>query len=320
MSLNRPAHPYAFLLTILVGLPFTPASAAPAPTLVIPAHALVPVVVINHLKSGRNKEGENVFYRTFATVYGPHHEVLIPAGSEGFGKITESKGSGMAGKGGKLKFTCEYIVAGGNTHIIFANADLSRQGRTYNPITTLLVGGPLSLFSKGRDIDVDEGTPFLMEVAADTNLMPVQDKVLGTVSIVPNKHKAKGYPATLTAYTADSIVVITDKGENTLKLKDVKQIILPPQPMTAALPAPPAQTASMPKVAASVPAVAPPSPAFQSLITFANGAQSVGTLVSFDGSTYTVSTPKGTRQFKAAAIKSITALAPAQAALPTAPR
>lgn len=296
MSLNRPTHSYAFLLTVLIGLPFTPACAAPAPVLVIPAHALVPVVVVNHLKSGHNKEGEDVLYRTFATVYGPHREVLIPAGSEGFGKVTESKGCGMAGKGGKLKFTCDYVVAGGNVHVIFANADLSRQGRTYNPITTLLVGGPFSLFSKGKDIDVDEGTPFLMEVAANTSLAPVQDRTLGTVNIVPNKHKAKGHPATLTGYTADSIMVITDKGENTLKLKDVKQIILPPQPKTPAFSAPPAQAAPVSLVAAAVPAAAPPSPAFQSLITFANGAQTVGNLISFDGSTYTVSTPKGTRQ------------------------
>lgn len=47
---------------------------------------------------------------------------------------------------------------------------------------------------------------------------------------------------------------------------------------------------------------------FQSLFTFANGAQTVGTMTGFDGSTYTVSTPKGMRQFKTAAIKSIQAL------------
>lgn len=90
---------------------------------------------------------------------------------------------------------------------------------------------------------------------------------------------------------------------------------------------------SLPATFAAAPApVAPPvvpvphsAPAtvpapVQSLFTFANGAQTVGNLISFDGSTYTVSTPKGMRQFKAAAIKSITALVSNQAALPTAPR
>ena len=59
-------------------------------------------------------------------------------------------------------------------------------------------------------------------------------------------------------------------------------------------------------IAAPTPAAAP-SPA-QSLFTFQNGAQTVGTLLSFDGTTYTVSTPKGPRHFRAAGIKSIQAL------------
>ena len=53
--------------------------------------------------------------------------------------------------------------------------------------------------------------------------------------------------------------------------------------------------------------ISPPPmiPPFHSLFTFANGAQTIGTMISFDGAVYTVNTPKGMRQFKAAAIKSI---------------
>ena len=162
--------------------------------------------------------------------------------------------------------------------------------------------------------------PFIMETAADANLDSWPDVALGTVNIVPNKHKAKGYPATITGFTADTVTVVTDKGEKTLKLKDVKQIILPPQAVTTATTAPPTQAVILPEAAVSVPVVAPPAPAFQSLITFANGVQTVGNLVGFDGSTYTISTPKGTRQFKIAAIKSITALALNQPALPVVSR
>ena len=57
---------------------------------------------------------------------------------------------------------------------------------------------------------------------------------------------------------------------------------------------------------------AAPVSAWQSLFTFANGSQTVGVLVSFDGSTYTVSTPKGMRQFKKAWIASIRVLPPVQ--------
>lgn len=70
-----------------------------------------------------------------------------------------------------------------------------------------------------------------------------------------------------------------------------------------AAPAPTAPAAFV----APTPAPAPAAPA-QSLFTFANGAQAVGTLISFDGSSYTVSTTKGMRQFKKAAIVSIRTL------------
>ena len=318
---------FAFLMTILRGIPFVPvAAASPKPQkpcrttpllrftvfialivtapasasslVLLPAHTLVPMVATDHLKSGHSKEGDDVSFRTFAAVYGLHHEVLIPAGSQGHGKVTESKGCGMAGKGGKLKFTCEFVVAGDGTHIALSNADLSRQGRTYNPVTMLLTGGVLSLFSNGKDIDVDEGTPFIMEVGTDASLAPVQDTPLGVVQIVPNKHKVKGHPATILSFSADPITVTTDTGETTLKLKDVKQILLPPQAKLISS----APIAAMP---VAVPAAAAPAP--QSLFTFQNGTQTTGTLISFDGTLYTVSTPKGMRRFRAAGIKSIQA-------------
>ena len=298
-------------LTALILFTFCTASLLCAASMVtLPAHTLVPIVAMNHLKSGQCKEGEKVNFKTFFTVYGPNHEVLIPAGSEGFGRVTTSEGSGMMGRGGKLKFTCDFVVAGDHTHVTFLNVDLSKQGRTYNPITMLLVGGGLSLFSKGKDIDVDEGTPFLMEVAVDTPLQPVADHALGPVEIFPNKHKTKGYPATILGFSAETITITTDKGESTLKLKDVKKILLSvstqPTDVIVSAPAPPVQ----PAVVISPP---PTVPSFHSLFTFANGAQTVGTMTGVDGAVYTVSTPKGMRVFKAAAIKSIQVLAQAAA-------
>ena len=78
-------------------------------------------------------------------------------------------------------------------------------------------------------------------------------------------------------------------------------------PTPKAAPAPPA----------ALPAAIPVSAAAtlaQSVFLFANGARAVGTLLSFDGSSYTVSTAKGMRQFKKAAIVSIRTLAPATVA------
>ena len=90
-------------------------------------------------------------------------------------------------------------------------------------------------------------------------------------------------------------------------LRDRSQIIPAP---TAGIPALAPVAIHAPSARVLPTATATP---FQSLITFANGAQTVGTMISFDGSTYTVNTPKGMRQFKVAAIKSIQVLAQAAA-------
>lgn len=60
----------------------------------------------------------------------------------------------------------------------------------------------------------------------------------------------------------------------------------------------------VPAVTPAVPAPVPAAPP-QSVFIFANGARAVGTLISFDGSFYTVSTTKGMRKFKTAAIKAV---------------
>ena len=75
-------------------------------------------------------------------------------------------------------------------------------------------------------------------------------------------------------------------------------------------------TASVRTVASTVHTAAPmpvPAPPL-SQFTFLNGSLATGTLISFDGSTYTVSTSKGMRRFRAAGIKSIQALGSATAA------
>lgn len=81
----------------------------------------------------------------------------------------------------------------------------------------------------------------------------------------------------------------------------VNAATLAQSPYTApALPA----TPTLPVVSVIVPASATTAPA-QSVFVFANGTRAIGTLISFDGSSYTVSTTKGMRKFKTAAIKAV---------------
>lgn len=205
-----------------------PAFADTPAGVVLPAKTLVLVVVVNHLKSGVNQTGDDVLYKVVANVYGPGRSLLIPAESEGHGKITKSTGAGMAGKSGKLEYTCDYVLAADNSHIAFADSDLSKAGRSFNATRAVLIDGPLSLFDKGKNIDVNEGEPFVMAVAADTSVVPsttVPTDV--TVTIIPNKHKGKKMSGTVKSFDAETVTFTVDGVDKVMKLKDIKQILLP---------------------------------------------------------------------------------------------
>lgn len=234
-AMRLPKSLFALALTLTVGLPTVSFADAPAGA-VLPAKTLVLVVVVNHLKSGNVHVGDDVAYKVVTTVYGPNHEVLVPAGAEGHGTVTKSTKAGMAGKSGKLGFTCDYVLAADKTHVAFADSDLSKAGRSYNPVTFALLGGPVSLLTKGKNIDVNEGTPLVMAVGADTTVVP-EDTVPPDplVTIVPNKHKGKTVSATIKSFDAETVTFTTDGTDTIMKLKDIKQILMPDaQPAVAA--------------------------------------------------------------------------------------
>lgn len=228
-----------FALALSVGLLAPSFADAPVSTM-IPAKLPVLVVVVNHLKSGDVRVGDDVLYKVVTSVYGPNHQVLIPAGSDGHGTVTKSSRAGAAGKAGNLGFTCDYVTASDKTHVAFADSDLSKAGRSYNSVTMLLVGGPLSLFSKGKNIDVNEGTPLVMAVAADTPVVPNESiSPDRAVTIVPNKHKGKTVSGTIKSFDTETLTFTTDGTDKVMKLKDIKQILLADaQPAVVGAPAP----------------------------------------------------------------------------------
>ena len=210
----------------------------------IPEGTLVHLTLLKELKSGGSKGGEDVPFEVSQDVYGPGHVLLIAANALAFGKIQESSRRGIFGKGGKLKFTIDYVLAPDKTHIPLRSDPQIVRGRDNRTtaIATAILFAPIAMFINGHDVSVKKGEQFTMYVNALT---------------------------------------------------------LAPSPYAA--PAPALQAAPLPVV---VPASAVAAPV-QSVFVFANGAQAIGTLISFDGFSYTVSTAKGMRKFKTAAIKAV---------------
>ena len=85
--------------------------------IVLPERTEVRVRLQEDLKSGANKEGEEVPFVVAADVYGPNHILLIPAGANAYGKVTKSSRRDWLGKPGKLAFSCDYVFTSDGTHI-----------------------------------------------------------------------------------------------------------------------------------------------------------------------------------------------------------
>lgn len=239
---------FAFLMTALPGIAFFPSVTQADPPLAasvtVPDGTEVYLTLMKDLKSGDSKAGEDVPFEVSQDVYSPRRVLLIPANTAAFGKILQSSRRGMFGKGGKLKYTIDFILMPDKTRVALRSSPQLLRGsdnRTASIATAILLT-PLSLFINGRDVSVSKGQQYTMYVAA------------------------------------------------------------PPMSALPPAAAPPVRPVS---VTAPMPVSAPPLSQF----TFLNGSQATGTLIRFDGSTYTVSTPKGMRRFRAAGIKSIQTLA-----------
>jgi hypothetical protein len=87
--------------------------------------------------------------------------VVAKAGSQAFGEVTGAKKSRMLGKAGELNLKLSYLKVGVNKVMLRA----SKVGDK---------GGILSIFrlKRGKNVDIQEGTPLVAFVAQDTLLPP----------------------------------------------------------------------------------------------------------------------------------------------------
>lgn len=198
---------------------------------VVPERTEITLILDKDLKSGATKIGAEVPYRVARDVYspGPAHLLLIPAGAHGYGKVTQSRRRGLFGRGGRLEFTCEYVVAPDGTRIPLRSGPVQGKGHGRPGGVVAAVVFPPLLLLNGRDVTVHQGR----EVTAYVNV----DTLVGDLTVAQDR------------------------------------------PV--------------------------PAPAGQTLFSLADGSELVGSLVSFDGTAYTVRTPTGSRSLAAADVRAM---------------
>lgn len=148
----------------------------------LPEYTPVRVRLLQDLKSGATPEGEVVSYEVLQNVYAPGHVLVIPAGSQAFGRVIDSKAHKSVGLPGKMTFTCNYVLAPDKTRVPIRTAALAKSGidlTNASPAAFVFTGGLIGLAIKGGDITVHQGQTYLGYVDQDTTLFPAPSELKG---------------------------------------------------------------------------------------------------------------------------------------------
>jgi hypothetical protein len=122
----------------------------------------VQVRLLQDIKSGHAKKGEQVRLEVVSDVLGPDRTVAIPKGTPVVGTVTRSKGRKMFGKPGKLEFAIEYIRFPDDTRIPLRSTQTAARGRDNSgaAIASMVLLAPIAMLVKGREVTVKTGREF----------------------------------------------------------------------------------------------------------------------------------------------------------------
>ena len=105
-----------FASLLLVAACAVPSVASPLVP-VLPKGTTIHLRLDSSLRSGRDKAGQTVLFTVTENVYGPNHTLLLARGTPAQGHITESLGNGPLRRSGKLAFTCDEARTADGTRI-----------------------------------------------------------------------------------------------------------------------------------------------------------------------------------------------------------
>jgi hypothetical protein len=153
----------------------------------IPADTLVKVRLLNEIRSGRTKKGEQLLFEVVDAVTTNDGQVLIRKGATAVGTVKKSKGSFMFGMPGKLAFSVDYVKIDDKVRVPLKEAQTKRAGKdnTFGMSMGALLLGPLGLAIGGKEAKVPAGTEFPTMVAVSTEVPITGPAVVAVVAASP---------------------------------------------------------------------------------------------------------------------------------------
>lgn len=135
--------------------PVTPATGS----VLLQEGALIEVELLDTVGSKLSKQGDVFRMKTTADI-SVQGQVVIPAGSIGYGTITYAEPRRMLGQPGELFYRFEYVKVGDRHIKIRSSQGGAGKDSTGSTIALVALFGVFGMLKKGADIEVPAGTRF----------------------------------------------------------------------------------------------------------------------------------------------------------------
>ena len=149
----------------------------------LPEGTEIYLVFAEALSSGSNTEGDRFHLRVDDDVK-VDGAVVIPRDAIAVGTVKVAKKRRRMGRAGQLSITLDYVKAGDERVRLRSSKTKEGEGRVGSTVALTVLFGPLGLLKRGKDIEVQEGSPITAFVDQDVELIvPVEQDVEVTVPV-----------------------------------------------------------------------------------------------------------------------------------------
>jgi hypothetical protein len=146
----------------------------------LPKEHLIKIRLQTELNSAKNEVGQQIRYRIIQDVR-VNDALLVPAGTEGVGRVTEVTSAGRLGRDGRVVVDFGTVAAIDGSPVTLevseraTEKNISMEMAAGASMAGVILSGPVGLagayFVKGKDIQVPVGTEFFVEVSRGTRIV-----------------------------------------------------------------------------------------------------------------------------------------------------
>jgi hypothetical protein len=126
--------------------------------------------------------------------------VVVPHGAKAVGTVVSAKKRGRMGKAGELNVLLDYLLVGEQRVRLRASSGQEGEGRVGSTVALTVLFGPIGLLKRGKDVEINAGTPITAYVDQTT--------VLEGVAVAAAAPAAEAMPVVAPAAAVEATPVV----------------------------------------------------------------------------------------------------------------